>query len=68
MDLADLADHARVHNPHGRPIERVRLPLVPHLGDELATLGGQRHLACLEHRVRERLLAVNVLSQRHRRQ
>ncbi len=43
----------------------MRIDLVPHLRDDTVLLRGQRNLPSLMHRVRERLLAEDMLAERH---
>jgi hypothetical protein len=46
----------------------MRLDLVPHLRHDLEALGRLAHLPGLEDRVREGLLALDMLAEMHRRQ
>ena len=57
-----------MHELDRRAIELVRLDLVSHLRDDVVRLRRQPHLPSLMHRVRQRLLTMDVLAKLHRRQ
>ena len=52
----------------GRPVGGMRLDLIPHLRHDLEALGRLAHLPGLEDGVRERLLALDMLAEMHRRE
>ena len=65
MDLADRADRAGPDQLGQQPGLFARLALVAHLRGDLGLLGDLAHLAGLVDRVRQRLLAVDVLAHLH---
>ena len=67
MHLAHRPDHTALDQLHRAAVVGAGVDLRAHLRDQLVLLGGLGHRAGLVDTVRERLFAVAVLSQLHRR-